>query len=867
MSSERWRKVDELFCSALEIESHRRAEYLREACAGDQSLQEEVEALLACQQEAGAFIESPAVDDALGLIAVESGEPIANHRIGPYEIIREIGHGGMGAVFLAARADDAYKKQVAIKVVKRGFDNSFITTRFRAERQILANLDHPNIARLLDGGATEEGLPYLVMEYIEGLPIDQYCDERSLSTTERLKLFRVSCSAVQYAHQNLVIHRDIKPSNILVTEGGTPKLLDFGIAKILRPDAEQQTQTATAARMMTPDYASPEQVRGESITTASDIYSLGVLLYKLLTGRHPYRFKTLLPQEIERVICETAPERPSTAVSRVEEGMASDGVNATTPRPVRGKPEKLRRVLGGDLDNIVLMAMRKEPARRYSSVEQFAEDIRRHLTGLPVIARRDTFSYRAGKFVTRHRASVAAAVLIAMTLIAGIIATVWQARVARAERDKARSEQAKSQRINAFLQSVLQYANPAWYSAGKDKGPKTTVLDALNDAAKRVETEFTDEPEVRADLHQTMGDTYRALEFYDEAEHHFRSSLEIRRRLYGENSVRVAENIFYLGAVQNAKGNYAEAEPLCRQALAIQRLNPDEGNNLPFIIQELTASLSGRGDVAACEALDREALDIFRRRYGTEDIRVAFAHFKLGTDYFLLGDLEKAKTHSEEALRLLRHEPDYRSVAVLGLGEICTEKGEYQEAEPMLREALETTRNIYRNAPSEGTANLLMASYFSLVRLLCLRSDYAEASVACEQLAGILEQIKHREQPNVVVALRVLGQALARIGQHTRAESYLREALATASLLMIDGSWLLAETKGALGECLMGQARYGEAEPLLVESYETLKSNQVPQSFRLSEAIGRLVNLYEALRNEERVAAYRGLLSEMISHK
>ena len=344
----------------------------------------------------------------------------------------------MGAVYLAARADDEYRKEVAIKLVRRGLDTEDILRRFRNERQILAQLDHPNIARLIDGGTTDDGLPYFVMEYVNGVPINAYCDANALSTTERLKLFRKVCEAITYAHQNLVIHRDLKPSNILVTHEGEPKLLDFGIAKLLSTGDELFTQTIPALRVMTPEYASPEQVKGDKIMTTSDVYSLGVLLYELLTGQRPYRLKTRTPEEIARAITEQEPERPSTAV-------AKGAGNSKTQIP---NPKLLR----GDLDNIVLMAMRKEPARRYTSVGQFSEDIRRHLEQLPVRARKDTLRYRSEKFIRRHKVGVAAAALIALSLVGGIVATFWEARRATQQRDRAERRFADVRKLsNALL--------------------------------------------------------------------------------------------------------------------------------------------------------------------------------------------------------------------------------------------------------------------------------------------------------------------------------------------------------------------------------------------------------------------------------
>src|SRR5262245_28756322 len=356
--------------------------------------------------------------------------PQVDVRVGPYRLIREIGRGGMGTVLLAVRSDDAFQKRVAIKVLRRGMDTDAIVGRFRHERQILASLEHPHIASLLDGGTTDDGLPYFVMEYVDGQLVTDYCDAKALDTTSRLELFRKICAAVQHAHQNLVIHRDIKPANVLVTSDGTPKLLDFGIAKLLNPDPGVQTLAATIAGspLMTPEYASPEQVRGETVTTATDVYSLGVLLYELLTGRRPYDLPSRTPDEIQRVVCNSVPVRPSTVVTHAASSQSTrDRPEIDSERTRPPDADRLRRRLAGDLDNIVLKALAKEPSRRYASVDQFSEDIHRHLTGLPVIARKDTLGYRTAKFIRRNRAGVAAAALVVLALVAGLIGTAWQA--------------------------------------------------------------------------------------------------------------------------------------------------------------------------------------------------------------------------------------------------------------------------------------------------------------------------------------------------------------------------------------------------------------------------------------------------------
>ena len=371
-------------------------------------------------------------------------------RVGAYTLIREIGSGGMGTVYLAVRHDDAFEKRVAIKILKRGMDSDSIVRRFRNERQILASLQHPYIGGLLDGGTTTEGLPYFAMEYIEGQRIADYCDAHQLDTSARIELFRKVCAAVQYAHQNLIIHRDIKPANVLVMPDGTPKLLDFGIAKLLNPELAGGTIAPTAAgpQLMTPEYASPEQVRGEPVTTATDVYSLGVLLYELLTGRRPYRLTSRTPAEIARVVCNSVPVPPSTAVTRAadplpetgSDAMGTGGATTTelTAATRSAEADRLRRRLAGDLDNIVLKALSKEPLRRYASVDQFSEDLRRHLAGLPVIARKDTLGYRTAKFVRRNRGAVAAAIVLFLSLVAGVVGTAWQAR--EASRERARAE-------------------------------------------------------------------------------------------------------------------------------------------------------------------------------------------------------------------------------------------------------------------------------------------------------------------------------------------------------------------------------------------------------------------------------------------
>jgi WD40 repeat protein/serine/threonine protein kinase len=465
MTPERWQRINELLDDILDRQPDERALVLARACGGDPLLRHEVESLLAAADRVGGFMESPPAHDGdlFGEAHAATGQ-----MVGQYRVLRELDRGGMGVVYLAARADEQFVKLVAIKIVSIGPNRDETLKRFRQERQILASLEHANICRLLDGGTTEQGSPYVVMEYIAGTPITEYCDRNKLSITERLKLFLTASSAVQFAHQNLVIHRDLKPGNILITDDGTVKLLDFGIAKLLNADLSSGAfkLTRTGLLPMTPEYASPEQVRGEHITTASDVYSLGVVLYELLTGHRPYKLTGRAPSEIERAICDTEPERPSTVINRTEYETGQDGTSRPkrTPEMVsqtrEGKPDKLRARLRGDLDSITLKALRKEPQQRYPSVDQFAADIRRHLEGKAVLAQKPTLTYRVGRFARRHKVGVTLAALFVLMLVGGVITTAWQARIAR--------KQASDYRRTLYA-AQMNLAGQAWDSTNLER--------------------------------------------------------------------------------------------------------------------------------------------------------------------------------------------------------------------------------------------------------------------------------------------------------------------------------------------------------------------------------------------------------------
>jgi serine/threonine protein kinase/TolA-binding protein len=860
MEPERWRQIEDLFHRALDCEPGRRAVFLDSACAGDASLRHEVESLLSSYDK-GSFTETPAFAEGVKLLEESEARSLAGQNIGPYRVIRMIGQGGMGAVYLAARADQAFQKEVAIKLIKRGQDTDDVIRRFRGERQILASLDHPNITRLFDGGTTEDGLPYFVMEYIPGQPIDNYCDSQKLTIADRLKLFQSVCAAVHYAHQNLVIHRDIKSGNILVTSEGVPRLLDFGIAKLLAAEPSVTERTLTLARRMTPESASPEQVRAENITTASDVYSLGVLLYKLLTGHSPYRLAGRSSDEIERAICEEDPEKPSTVIDRAE--------GATTPQSVsetrEGAADKLRRRLRGDLDNIVLMALRKEPQRRYASVLQFSEDIRRHREGLPVIARRDTPGYRAAKFVGRHKTGVAAAALIFLSLAAGIVATVRQTRIARAERDKAQVEKAKADRINAFLRDMLSFSDTRSGSPNTKKGHDATLADMLDEAGPRAETELNDQPAVKAEMLRTIGVAYTIQPRFDLAEHYLRAALDTDQKVYGPNHQETARTTYFLGVALGNKGDYAGAENLFRQAVAIYRKQRKDTNlevsNFADTLNSLgVVLLRVKGQFREAESLWLEVLAFSPKLTGKDRAKVAAAENFLAALHSDRGDYQEAESwgrKSVEEYQRLGTERFQVAESEVNLGAILRNMGQYPEAEKLLQDGLA----IYRQLLGEEHPSVAYA-WVHLGQLHYLEGKYADAQEEAMRAAKIYEAKLPKGHGATTSAYTLQGLILNKTGRSAEGERILRDALETRIRVLPKGHYLIAITQGALGECLTTEKKFAEAEPLLAESYATLKTVQSDQSPLTQEAARRLVTLYQSWGKPEEAARYQGAVAQ-----
>ena len=762
MSPESWRRVEELFHLALECPPERRSAFLDEACAGDDALRLEVASLLSNPDERESFLETPAARLAAGELIRQSGESPIGQIIGAYQVVEEIAQGGMGTVYRAVRADDQYQQQVAIKLIKRGMDTDWIVRHFRAERQILSGLDHPNICRLLDGGSTEDGRPYFVMEYIEGVALLDYCDGHKLTLRERLKLFRAVCSAVQYAHQRLVVHRDIKPGNILVTEEGVPKLLDFGLATIL--SASPAEPTMTIERMLTPNYASPEQVRGETVTTASDIYSLGVVLYELLSGHRPHRIATGTPLEVSRAICETEPDKPSVAIARVEVVVGADGESSEiTPQSVsaarKAKPEKLRRQLAGDVDNIVLKALRKEPERRYASAEQLSEDICRYMDGLPVTARKDTLAYRGVKFVRRHRAGVAAAALVVVSLTVGLLASLWQAQVAR------RRFQDLRKLANAV---VFEFHDAIRDLPGSTPARLLLVkraLEYLDSLAREAQGNLELQRELAA-AYEKMGEvqggwgkanlgepagaliSYRkALAIRQAVAATSPDNTELRRELAGAYS-KTGVVLESMNATASALDSYRHALAMREALAAAEPGSVRSRRDLAISYHDVASALAQAGDSEQALALRRKALPLFESvmqsnpKDLTDRRNVALAHKKLGALLFYQ-DLPQALKHYQDAARIEEalcadHQPnaDLRldlSFTYSDIGLIQGKSGNKAAGLENYRKALGIREELAAADPQNRRARAALAS-------VCYRMGHLQAELG--DTAGALRSTR-----------------------------------------------------------------------------------------------------------------------------
>ncbi len=681
--------------------------------------------------------------------SVESGakpgaeDPDLGRRVGAYRIERRIAAGGMGVVYLAAREDD-FEQRVALKLVRRSRGPGDlppaveVLRRFLAERQILAHLEHPNIARILDGGTTDDALPFFVMEYVEGRPIDGYCEQHELPLTRRLELFRTVCEAVHFAHQNLVVDRDLKPDNILVTPAGVPKLLDFGIAKILAPEPGPDSREG---RLMTPDYASPEQILGQPITTASDVYSLGVLLYLLVAGRHPFRLDGLGElQRAQQILGEEPPPA------------------STTAQP------PLRRRFAGDVDAIIRKAMAREPQERYPSALQLAEDVERHLGDLPVAARSGNWLYRTRKLVRRHRLATAFAVIL--TALAIAVTVLW--RQAVDQRRQAEIARRSAERVSTFLGDLFQSADP-----DTARGENLTVREALDQGRERLAGELTEEPEIRAELLAVLGTVYNNLALYGEAREVKEEALRSRRAADPVNRQALATALNNLGRLEYDLGDYVAAETRFREALELWLELGDEAWAV-YALRNLAATQMHYGEYGKALELHDQALELQRGLHGPDDPEIATSLYSLGALHRVRGEPAEAERHLRRARVVFASNfgPKHTRVAAVdnSLGRVLLALGRLPEAREHLERALAVRLELL------GEDHVQVAnSRKSLANLLLAQGDAEGAARTAEAAYATLRQKRPEGDWMTAEAGSVWGSCLVALGRFGEAEPRLIE--------------------------------------------------------------------------------------------
>ncbi|MGQ0648409.1 MAG: protein kinase domain-containing protein [Gemmatimonadaceae bacterium] len=832
-SPTRWIRVRELFDLALEQPTEAREAWVREATGTEVALGDEVLSLLAALDHARGTLERPAVGVVLDSLADADESLLVGKRVGAYDIVRLVGYGGMGAVYEAVRADGDFAKRVAIKFLRPGMGSDLAIRRFRYERQILASLNHKNIAGLHDGGVTPEGQPYFVMEYVEGTPITTYCSSSVLAVRDRVSLFRQVCAAVQHAHQQLIVHRDLKPGNILVTPDGTVKLLDFGIAKLLREEEgpDQLPMTRGGVRVFTPEYASPEQVRGLPLAAASDIYSLGVILFELLAGRRPFSTDGKLMAEIEHDICTVPPARPSAMLS-VE----------AAPGFAEGHAPGVRRRVAGDLDAIVLTALAKEPVLRYGTAEQFASDLKRWLDGHPVSARKAWLGYRARRFIGRHRFEVTAASIAVAALVGGIVSTSRQARIAR-------TEAAKAAQVNSFISTMLSAVDPGY------QGRDVTVAQVLSQAARDVGKQALD-PEVEAEIRHTIGQTYYGLGLYDSATVHARRAVVLRQRTYGDDDQRTAASYSYLVALAEARGAYAEAESLARVNVDMQRrMTTPRPSELAIALDNLARMIEHQGHLAEAHEVKLESIGI--RRRATDSASRAGLPFSLNAvavSNLYQGKYAAAESLMREALVVEgevrgKNGPNYGDL-LRGFAGALDEMGKRQEADTAIRESV----RILRASLGPDHATYLRAlTMFATLRYTAgdMRAAVAAASEVAGKVGGALPE---GDQTSSSV-LQVLGLALDSLGRHAEAEAPLRRSLDLRRKYLPPDHWAIASSESVVGYHLSLVKRYDEAERILILAYDKLEKARGRDAdvtkrvaFRIAEMYGKMGRAADAAK-------------------
>ena len=805
MNSDRWEKIQLLFEKTLELNASERQNFLKNECGNDKELFDEIISLLAADEKQHSIFSASAAD----YVPIDDAN-LDGKIFGSYRAIKQIGSGGMGSVYLAERADGVFEQKVALKVVKPGMNSHEIISRFEEERQILARLQHPNIARLLDGGISELGLPYFTLEYVEGKPITEYCDDNNLTIEQRLELFKEVCKAVLFAHQNLVIHRDIKPGNILVQEDGTVKLLDFGIAKVFEENAEEKFVTRTGMRVMTPEYASPEQVRGEPVNTATDIYSLGLILYQLLTGCQPYEVPSTSALEMERIICLTEPQKPSTMITKIFLS-AADSRQKTSPEFISQKRKttipKLKKRISGDLDNICLMAIRKEPERRYSSIAQFITDIDNHITGLPVIARKSTTSYRTKKFIQRHKVGVV--VTAVSVLIIALVTTFYTIRLAE-ERDRAKLEAEKSKKVSEFLAGIFKVSDPE-----QSRGETVTARELLDNGVKKIESELSGQPEVMANMLGVTGNVYKSLGLYETALVLLNRAYSINDSLLGSDSPETAKSLNDLAGLNFAMGNYELAIDEYNDAVEKRKkIFGDESLEAAESMNDLAMVLREEGDYDKSERLLTTSLSVRKKLLSSESPEVAQSINNLALLKEDMGQYEESKKLFVESLKIKQkaygkiHPSITETIGNLAM--LLQQMGEYEEASKLFNETLRIDKKLYGDVHPSISTDL-----YNIASNTLLMGDLNEAEKLYSDVLELDRKLLGEEHPYIALDINNLAGILSDRGDYENAEKLYKESLNLNKKIYGEEHPEVATSLSNLGVMYNRWGKLSRAEPLL----------------------------------------------------
>jgi serine/threonine protein kinase len=827
MDTERWQRVRALFDEAADLDPDRREAFLDEVCRYDSSeVRAEVEALLATDalQIESTGMTSVAPDLLAALDDQESNrlhDNLVGSRVGVWRLVREIGRGGMGSVFLAERDDQAYVQQAAVKIVRPGSYSDDMLQRFRAERQILAQLNHPNIARLIDGGLTEGGMPYLVLDYIDGIEIGRFCNERKLSIDDRLRLFLTVCDTVGYAHRNLIVHRDLKPTNILVDSDGRVKLLDFGIAKILDPDAEIQT---SMVRLFTPEYAAPEQIRGDSITTGVDIYALGVVLYELVCGQRAYTPTRSGALSYERAILDQSPIRPSQAC-------ANGGEASARAQARQSSPAQLTARLKGDLDAIVLKAIRKESSHRYPTADAFAADVRHFLERKPVDARRGNVRYRASRFLQRHALASGLAIFAIFSLLVGLTASIWQAQLARAERDRARMALATADEVTSFLTSMLSQSTP-----DAQQGRNLTVREVMDRTAETIGEKLGDQPAVRGRIQMLLGQIYTILGDRERAKNLLESAETTYTGIYGADSEQVADVLDPLGELMGARGEYVAGMEMALRAMRIYEsaLGADAEKTLAML-DDIGVIYYGQGQYVQAADYFRRALAGLHRLPHPNPRSIANNLHNYAAALSRIERYDEAEAAHLESLAIRRRlftAPHTNIAAGLTqLGIVNESRSRYDIAESYYRQARKQNAML-RGEKSTATA----LDDLDLARVALARGQVGMARSQLEYLVELIPQLPENDAQDLAVVRTLLARALRLEKRAAEARTYLEPAIKTLSSMHPEGHPLLAQALQVEADLAIDEGDLATGCSIAQNIRNMLDKSYVPGHSRLIQA-------------------------------